>query len=33
MLDLLFIAFAFGFFGLAAAYAHGCEKLRGANRE
>ena len=33
MIDLLFLAFAFGFFGLAAAYIHGCEKLRGVKHD
>jgi hypothetical protein len=29
MIDLFFIAAAISFFGLAIAYTHGCEKLRG----
>lgn len=29
MSDLIFIAAACGFFALAIAYTHGCEKLRG----
>jgi len=29
MTDLLFIALASGFFALAIAYTHGCEKLHG----
>jgi hypothetical protein len=33
MSDLIFIAFAVGFFALAIAYTHGCEKLRGGDHE
>jgi hypothetical protein len=33
MIDLLFVAIATGFFGLAVAYTHGCEKLRGAHHD
>jgi len=29
MIDLIFIATAIGFFLVAIAYTHGCEKLRG----
>jgi hypothetical protein len=31
MLDLIFVAATIGFFALAIAYAHGCEKLRGGS--
>jgi hypothetical protein len=33
MVDLLFIALATGFFVLAIAYTHGCEKLRGGSHD
>lgn len=33
MLDLFFTAALVGFFGLAAAYTHGCEKLRGGDHD
>jgi hypothetical protein len=33
MSDLLFIAVASGFFALAIAYAHGCEKLGGGSND
>jgi hypothetical protein len=33
MIDLIFIATAIGFFALAIAYTHGCEKLRGGNHD
>jgi hypothetical protein len=33
MIDLIFIAIATGFFGLAIAYTRGCEKLRGGNHD
>jgi hypothetical protein len=33
MLDLIFVAVTAGFFALAAAYALGCEKLRGADHD
>lgn len=33
MIDLLFVATAIGFFGLAVAYTHGCEKLRGVHHD
>jgi hypothetical protein len=31
--DILFIVVGIGFFALCAAYASGCEKLRGAGNE
>jgi hypothetical protein len=31
MSDLFFIALSVGFFGVAVAYTHGCEKLRGSH--
>jgi hypothetical protein len=31
MMDLIFIAIAIGFFGVAIAYTHGCEMLRGGS--
>ena len=33
MTDLIFVAIAMGFFGLAIAYTHGCEKLRGGSHD
>jgi hypothetical protein len=33
MLDLIFIAVAVGFFALAVAYTHGCERLRGGDHD
>lgn len=30
MIDLIFIATSLGFFGLAIAYTHACERLRAA---
>jgi hypothetical protein len=33
MIDLICIAAGVGFFALAIAYTHGCEKLRGGNNE
>jgi hypothetical protein len=33
MLDLLFIAVTVGFFGLAIAYTHACERLRGTDHD
>jgi len=33
MIDLIFIATAIGFFVVAIAYTHGCEKLRGGSHE
>jgi hypothetical protein len=33
MPDLIFIAAAIGFFALAVAYTHACEKLRGASND
>lgn len=33
MIDLIFIATTIGFFAVAIAYTHGCEKLRGGSRE
>lgn len=33
MIDLLFIATTIGFFLLAIAYTHGCEKLRGGSHD
>jgi len=33
MTDLIFIAIAVGFFLVAIAYTHGCEKLRGGSSD
>lgn len=33
MIDLIFVAVTVGFFALAVAYAHGCEKLRGGSHD
>jgi hypothetical protein len=33
MIDLIFIAIAIGFFAVAIAYTHGCEKLRGGSHD
>jgi hypothetical protein len=33
MTDLLFIAVAIAFFGVAIAYTYACEKLRGGSRD
>jgi hypothetical protein len=33
MTDLIFIVTAIGFFVVAIAYTHGCEKLRGGSHE
>jgi hypothetical protein len=33
MIDLIFIAIPGGFFALAIAYTHGCEKLRGGSND
>ncbi len=33
MIDLIFIATTVGFFLLALAYTHACEKLRGGSRD
>jgi hypothetical protein len=33
MIDLIFIATTIGFFALAIAYTHGCEKLRGGTHD
>jgi len=33
MTDLIFIATAVGFFALAAAYTHACERLRGGRHD
>lgn len=33
MTDLIFVAVAIGFFALAIAYTHGCEKLRGGSND
>jgi hypothetical protein len=33
MIDLIFIAAAIGFFLVAIAYTHACEKLRGGSRD
>ena len=33
MSDLIFIAITIGFFALAIAYTHACEKLRGGNHD
>lgn len=33
MMDLIFIATAFGFFALTVAYTYGCEKLRGGKHD
>jgi hypothetical protein len=33
MSDLIYIAAAIGFFALAIAYTHGCERLRGGSRD
>ena len=33
MTDLIYLAIAIGFFVLAIAYTHGCEKLRGGSHE
>jgi hypothetical protein len=33
MIDLLFVSAAAGFFALAIAYTHFCEKLRGGGRD
>jgi hypothetical protein len=33
MSDLMFMAAAIGFFAVAIAYAHGCEKLRGGDHD
>lgn len=33
MIDLIFIATTIGFFVVAIAYTHGCEKLRGGSHE
>ena len=32
MLDAIFITTTIGFFGIALAYVHACEKLRGSER-
>jgi hypothetical protein len=33
MIDLIFIGVGVGFFALAIAYTHGCEKLRGGSND
>jgi len=33
MLDSIFIVITVGFFALASAYAHGCERLRGGDHD
>jgi hypothetical protein len=33
MTDLIFIAIAIGFFAVAIAYTHACEKLRGGSSD
>jgi len=33
MTDLLFVAFTVGFFALAVAYTHACERLRGGDHD